>query len=179
MRTYFSFGLILRDIPNSITPQTTLRLLPIPVGLLVLPCTSQCRRFPTPHYFPHFFFLLSPKEEPTKAGTCARDRRALQQLPLNVHVKLSDLTWPDLCLEFMAKRLHLPITEKAIFFFYRRATWFYKNKIQILNDNDKPIESDKMFSNQYEYAIYFILINNTLPRCSCAENSYQWLLLHS
>ena len=30
-------------------------------------------------------------------GTCARDRRALQQqLALNVHVKHSDLTWPDL-----------------------------------------------------------------------------------
>ena len=27
-----------------------------------------------------------------KAGTCARDRRALQQLALNVHVKHSDLT---------------------------------------------------------------------------------------
>ena len=26
------------------------------------------------------------------AGTCARDRRALQQHDLNVHVKLSDLT---------------------------------------------------------------------------------------
>ena len=48
MRTYFSFGLIVRDIPNSITPQTTLRLLPIPVGLLVLPCTRQCRRSPPP-----------------------------------------------------------------------------------------------------------------------------------
>ena len=31
-----------------------------------------------------------------KAGTCARDRRALQQLATNVHVKHSDLTWPDL-----------------------------------------------------------------------------------
>ena len=31
-----------------------------------------------------------------KAGTCARDRRAPQQLALNVHVKHSDLTWPDL-----------------------------------------------------------------------------------
>ena len=31
-------------------------------------------------------------EEPTKAGTCARDKRALQQLALNVHVKHSDLT---------------------------------------------------------------------------------------
>ena len=27
-----------------------------------------------------------------KAGTCARDRRALQQLDLNVHIKHSDLT---------------------------------------------------------------------------------------
>ena len=40
----FLFCLILRDIPNSITPQTTLRLPPIPVGLHVLPCTRQCRR---------------------------------------------------------------------------------------------------------------------------------------
>ena len=40
MRTYSSF-----DIPNSITPQTTLRLLQIPVGLLVLLCTRHCRRF--------------------------------------------------------------------------------------------------------------------------------------
>ena len=46
MRTYFSFGLITRDIPNSITPQTTLHLVQIPVGLLVLPCTRQCRRSP-------------------------------------------------------------------------------------------------------------------------------------
>ena len=46
MRIYFS-GLILRNIPNSITPQTTLRLLPIAVGLLVLPCTRQCRRSPS------------------------------------------------------------------------------------------------------------------------------------
>ena len=30
-----------------------------------------------------------------KAGTCARDRRALQQLALNVHVKHSDLTGWD------------------------------------------------------------------------------------
>ena len=28
--------------------------------------------------------------------TCAHDRRALQQLALNVHVKHPDLTWPDL-----------------------------------------------------------------------------------
>ena len=34
----------------------------------------------------------SRTEEPAKADTCARDRRALQQLALNVHVKYSDLT---------------------------------------------------------------------------------------
>ena len=32
------------------------------------------------------------REEPAKVGPCARDRRSLQQLALNVHVKLSDLT---------------------------------------------------------------------------------------
>ena len=32
-----------------------------------------------------------------KIGTCARDRRALQQLVLNVHVKHSDLTWVCVC----------------------------------------------------------------------------------
>ena len=36
--------------------------------------------------------ILSGTEEPLKAGTCARDRRALQQLALSVHVKHSDLT---------------------------------------------------------------------------------------
>ena len=41
-------------------------------------------------------FFLSRIEEPAKAGTCACDRRALQQLALNVHIKHSDLTWPDL-----------------------------------------------------------------------------------
>ena len=34
---------------------------------------------------------LFQTEELTKASTCARDRRALQQLALNVHVKHSDL----------------------------------------------------------------------------------------
>ena len=33
-----------------------------------------------------------PEGELVKAGTCAHDRRALQQLALNVHVKHSDLT---------------------------------------------------------------------------------------
>ena len=77
------------DIPNSITPQTTLCLLLIPVRLLVLPCTHQCRRSPLTPSTPFFLFRI---EEPTKARTCARDRRALQQLTLNVHVKHSDLT---------------------------------------------------------------------------------------
>ena len=36
--------------------------------------------------------ILSRTEEQAKAGTCARDRRALQQLALNVHIKHSDLT---------------------------------------------------------------------------------------
>ena len=39
-----------------------------------------------------FINNLSWTEEPVKAGTCARASRALQQLALNVHVKLSDLT---------------------------------------------------------------------------------------
>ena len=41
---------------------------------------------------PFFFLFLSRTEEPAKAATCARDKRALQQLALNVHVKHSDLT---------------------------------------------------------------------------------------
>ena len=36
--------------------------------------------------------LLSQTEELAKAGICAHDRCALQQLALNVHVKHSDLT---------------------------------------------------------------------------------------
>ena len=68
------------------------------------PATDSCRTAHTPlylsvqavpHYFPPPIFFSCPGQEPTKAGTCARDRRALQQLALNVHVKHSDLTWPD------------------------------------------------------------------------------------
>ena len=70
MRTYFSFCLILRDIPNSITPQTTLRLLPIPVGLLILPCTRQCKRSPLTPPIPPFF--LSWTEEPADRLNCAK-----------------------------------------------------------------------------------------------------------
>ena len=33
-----------------------------------------------------------PDGQPVKSGTCAHDRRALQQPALNVHVKHSDLT---------------------------------------------------------------------------------------
>ena len=45
---------------------------------------------------------LSRTEKPAKAGTCARDRCALQHPALNVHVKHShsDLTWPDLTVLF-------------------------------------------------------------------------------
>ena len=94
MHTYFSFGLILQDIPNSITPQTTFGLLPTLVRLLVLPCTHQCRWSP-PYSLPPFFFL-SRTEEPMKSGTCAHDRHVLQQLARNVHIKHSDLPWPDM-----------------------------------------------------------------------------------
>ena len=47
---------------------------------------------PPPPPLPPPFFFLSWTKEPVKAGTYARDRRALQQLALNVHVKQSDLT---------------------------------------------------------------------------------------
>ena len=87
MHTYLSFGLILRDIPNSITPQTTLHLLPIPVELLVPASAGSPPLLPPPP-----LFVLSLTEELAKAGICGRDRRALQQLALNVHVKHSDLT---------------------------------------------------------------------------------------
>ena len=45
------------------------------------------------HSFPPPLFFLSWTEEPAKADTCAQDRRALQQLAPNMHIKL----WPDLC----------------------------------------------------------------------------------
>ena len=79
----FLFGLILRAIPNSITPQSTLRQLPIPVGLLVLPCAGCLPLLPPP------LFVSCPRQR-----NC-RDRRVLQLLALNVHVKL----WPDLTRE--------------------------------------------------------------------------------
>ena len=49
--------------------------------------------------------------EPTKAGTCAHDRRALQKLALNVHVKHSDLVRPVsvvfICLVLYLKKIFL------------------------------------------------------------------------
>ena len=56
MRTYFSFGLILRDIPNSITPQNS--LLSIPVRLFVLPYIRQCKRSPPLTSSPLLFVLV-------------------------------------------------------------------------------------------------------------------------
>ena len=38
------------------------------------------------------YTVRSLTEEPTKADTCAHDRRALLHLALKVHVKLPDLT---------------------------------------------------------------------------------------
>ena len=65
------------------------------------PATDSGRTAQTPLYppvqavpplTPSPLFFLSRTEEPAKASTCAHDRRALQQLALNVHVKHSDLT---------------------------------------------------------------------------------------
>ena len=65
------------------------------------PATDSGRTAGTPLYPPvqvvppyslSTFIFLSRTEEPAKAGTCVRDRRALQQLSLNMHVK----HWPDL-----------------------------------------------------------------------------------
>ena len=41
--------------------------------------------------YTNLVFFLSRTEKPAKVGTCVLDRRALQQLALNVHVKHSDL----------------------------------------------------------------------------------------
>ena len=82
------FDLILRDIPNSITPQ---------IPSACYRPRSDCLYFLVPAsaggppYSPSLFFLTRTTE-PAKAGTCARDRRALQQLVLNVNVKHFDLT---------------------------------------------------------------------------------------
>ena len=58
------------------------------------PATDPGRTACTPLYPPvqpplysHTLFFLSRTEEPAKVGTCARDRRELQQPSLNVHVK--------------------------------------------------------------------------------------------
>ena len=78
MRTYFSFGLNLRDIPNSITPQNH-----------TLPATDSSRTARTLLYPPVQAVSLTP---PPPFFFPVLDRRALQQLALNVHVKHSDLT---------------------------------------------------------------------------------------
>ena len=80
----FLFGLILRDIPNSITPQTPSACYRPRSDCLYSLVTARPYSLPPPP-----LFSLVPDR-----GTCARDRRALQLLALNVHVKHSDLTWP-------------------------------------------------------------------------------------
>ena len=80
---HFSFGLILRDIPNSITPQNN-----------PPPATDSGQTARTPLYTP----VQAPPPPPPHtlfcpdSSTCVRDRRALQKLALNVHVKHSDMT---------------------------------------------------------------------------------------
>ena len=59
--------------------------------------TSQIVREET--HFCHYMgytFPVPDRGSEEGAGTCARDRRVLQQLALNVHVKHSYLTWPTL-----------------------------------------------------------------------------------
>ena len=53
-------------------------------------CTRVCKQDMVLKQDPFGKYILSRTEEPEKAGTCARGRRALQQLALNV--KHSDLT---------------------------------------------------------------------------------------
>ena len=53
---------------------------------------GDCRRYLVQKHLRFSGYTLSRTEEQAKAGTCARDRRALQQLAMNVHVKHSDLT---------------------------------------------------------------------------------------
>ena len=68
--------------------------------------TARTPLYPPVQAVPPYFFFLSRTEELARAGTCARDRRALQQLALNVHVKHSDLTCCRLFSSFMLKRFN-------------------------------------------------------------------------
>ena len=60
-------------------------------GFFVLNFKPCLQHFPT-NGQPNWAKSQSQTEEPAKVGTCVHDRRALQQLALNVHVKHSDLT---------------------------------------------------------------------------------------
>ena len=96
MRTYFSFDLILLDIPNSTTPQNH------PPPATDSACThlySPVQAAPPP-LFPPPPPPLFRTEDPAKAGTCARDKRALQQLALTVHVKHS-VIYTRWCMTFL------------------------------------------------------------------------------
>ena len=54
--------------------------------------TARTPLYPPVQAVPPPPFFSCPGEEPANLDTCARDRRALQQLALNVQVKHSDLT---------------------------------------------------------------------------------------
>ena len=80
VRTYFFFGLILRDIPNSITPQTLSACYRLQLNACTILYPSV---LPPPH---------PSTSVPSPLSYPLPDRRALQQLALNVHVKHPDLT---------------------------------------------------------------------------------------
>ena len=85
----FLFGLILHDIPNSITHQTTFHLLPTPVGLLVLSVP--------PYSLPPPFFSPSRTKELAKATTLV-PMTGIHYNSLLWMCTLNTLTWPDLTL---------------------------------------------------------------------------------
>ena len=60
-------------------------------------------------YVELLYYVLSRTEEPAKASICARDRRALQQLALNVHVKHSDLTCCIIILHILPLGAHVSL----------------------------------------------------------------------
>ena len=60
-------------------------------------------------YVELLYYVLARTEEPAKASICARDRRALQQLALNVHVKHSKLTCCIIILHILPLGAHVSL----------------------------------------------------------------------